>query len=279
METIVPSLDHDAKIEEVAANPITFGGALMLLAADNVTQAADLQKAVCNILLYPRKYCGFTTGDTVGPLFHRLTVDTTDAVGQWLLEQTVPVASGPLGLALTALPDMLCRMPPTTLAKIPQEMRWDLVRARAGSGPIKQTIGRVPACVLGSSPCALIRACYRQPRSSSWARPATPPGHPTPPLQCPYDVSALPVMTMFVMGRTGSGNLHAKLCDVLTRPQEACKNGKYHVSAGTPAPAGAPAGRRRWGVGLELQRQPGTCCVSHTPPLLARGRQRQLRAQ
>ncbi|KAI8464973.1 MAG: hypothetical protein J3K34DRAFT_438597 [Monoraphidium minutum] len=176
LEAVVPGLDHDAKIEAVAANPLTFGGALMLLAADNVTQAADLQKTVCKVLLYPRRYCNFTRGDHVGPLFHRLGVDTSDAVGQWLLQKTVPVALAPLGASMAGLPDMLCRLPSSTLNKIPQEMRWDL---------------------------------------------------------CPYDVSMMSVMTMAAMGRTGSGTLHAKLCDLLKRPQEACRNGKYEMNMDT----------------------------------------------
>jgi hypothetical protein len=52
-------------------------------------------------------------------------------------------------------------------------------------------------------------------------------------------------MTMFVMGRTGSGNLHAKLCDVLKRPEEACKNGKYHVRGRA---AVASLEHRRWAL-------------------------------
>lgn len=113
---------------QVAGNPITLGGALMLLAADNVTQAGDLQKQICKRLLYPRKYCNFTSGDHVGPLFHRLSVDTTDAVGQWILEMAAPAAAAPLGASLTGLPDAMCRMPAGALGKIPAEMRYELVR-------------------------------------------------------------------------------------------------------------------------------------------------------
>ena len=35
-------------------------------------------------------------------------------------------------------------------------------------------------------------------------------------------------MTMLVMGRSGSGELHAKLCDILKR-EGACASGRYKV--------------------------------------------------
>lgn len=48
-------------------------------------------------------------------------------------------------------------------------------------------------------------------------------------LQCPYDVALIPLLTQLTMGRMASGTLHAKLCDLLKRPAEACKGGRYHV--------------------------------------------------
>lgn len=201
----VGKLAEDAAIAKAAAMPVTIGGGLMLMASSNATEAADLQRRLCDIMIDPRRHCGpllgggngTTTatakansaaaaiaaaygvapapegsdGDELGPLAYHL--DAKDSVAEFLASKMLPLALSPVGMALKTLPDALCALPADNLAAMPKQIRYQL---------------------------------------------------------CPYDVALVPVVALFAMGRTGSSSLEAKLCDVLKHPATACANGRYRLS-------------------------------------------------
>lgn len=115
----------DEKIDQLAGRPLTLGGALLLMASPNATAAAQLQKRLCQVLLYPRESCNFTSGAYTGPLFNRL--DTSNGLMQQATEKLVTLAFTPVGAALRTLPDVLCKVPPKSLSQMPLQLKWQLV--------------------------------------------------------------------------------------------------------------------------------------------------------
>jgi hypothetical protein len=248
-------LTNDARIEKAASNPVNLGSALALLAADNTTAAARLQKRVCNVLLYPQDACNLTgtaSGDALGPLHHRLEASSQSgpaAAAQWVARTAVLVGLSPLGAGFGAMPDALCQVPPAKLAKIPLQIRWQLVShwvglVSAGSGVIVFSFSshgtwtrdhwRRRGADLSGAQRGHMPVCWHVASGSGSALltdPSTSPKHPAAPApQCPYDVALVPIVTQLSMGRVRSGVLHARLCDLLKRPSEACETGRYHVS-------------------------------------------------
>lgn len=75
LSSVLPGLRglaDDTTIERLAANPMTLGGALMLMSAPSAESAGDLQKRVCNTLLYPKFECKWAAGGDLGPLYYHL---------------------------------------------------------------------------------------------------------------------------------------------------------------------------------------------------------------
>lgn len=175
---VLPGLDPGRVAEQdliakTAAAPVTLGGALMLLAADNATAAAALQSRLCGVLIDPAAHCAAEagaagavgagaiaaaaaaangssaaapfSGDEHGPLKYHL--DAKDSVTEFLAAKLLPLAMAPAAAGLRALPDALCSLPPDALAGMPPAIKAQMVRGggEAGRNVFRLTCALPPA--------------------------------------------------------------------------------------------------------------------------------------
>jgi hypothetical protein len=123
-------LGDDDIIDKLAGTPVNMGGALILLASDSVEEAATIQKALCQTLLYPQAKCRFnvtSSTDPFGPLHYYLDTKDRVLVSDWLTRTVTPLALKPMGQGLTLMPDALCKAPVESLINMPPSIKFQLV--------------------------------------------------------------------------------------------------------------------------------------------------------
>jgi hypothetical protein len=119
-------LPDDDVIDRLAGTPVNTGGALILLASDSAAEAAEIQKNICNTLLYPKLNCRFNaSSDPLGPLYYHL--DDKHGVQEWIATKATPLALAPVGAGLVLAPDALCKVPVDSLLKMPASVKYQLV--------------------------------------------------------------------------------------------------------------------------------------------------------
>ncbi|KAI8471079.1 MAG: hypothetical protein J3K34DRAFT_244178 [Monoraphidium minutum] len=243
-----PRLPAAAALDRAARAPRSLGGALALIAArGDAAAAAGFQRAACAALLNPHLACNASTrAEALATLTYSRPGGAPRTVAAALAGGAARAALVPLGAALARLPDALCLAPRARIAAMPQQMKWQLVRppprARARTPPppalhptpVPGSVAAAPV-LLRRRPHApppglltTMQAATRTPNTNIKAAAACNMLYTHRRPQCPYDVGLVPIAMLLIMGRAGSGALHAKLCDALRR-EAACAGGRYRM--------------------------------------------------